>query len=209
MAESFTKPTKFAHLVLKTSRLKAQLAFYQLLLGARIVHQAPGIVFISYDDEHHRLALMQQPGLLPKLKNMVGVDHHAYTYENLEGLLETWQRMTSAGYEPVWCTHHGATISIYYRDMDDNVVETQVDVFETIEETNRFLLGEDFISNPIGVDFDPRVLLDRLNDGEAWESLKLREPSGPRDPSTIPRAYLGPFTWGMLQLRSKLGASAD
>ncbi|MEM7097182.1 MAG: VOC family protein [Pseudomonadota bacterium] len=209
MIEAIPAPSKFAHLVLKTSKFKEQLAFYQALLGARIVHQAPGIVFLSYDEEHHRLAIMERPGLLPKLKNMVGVDHHAYTYGSLGDLLITWQRMRSKGHEPVWCTHHGATISIYYKDYDKNVVETQVDVFDSIEETNKFLLSEDFQSNPIGVDFEPAQLLHRLEAGEDWQALRLRMPSGPRDPATIPRAYLGGFAWTMLQLRSRLGGQAN
>ena len=205
MTDSLPAPTKFAHLVLKTSRFDQQLAFYQDLLGARVVHQAPGIVFLSYDDEHHRLAIMERPGLLPKLRNMVGVDHHAYTYGSLEDLLITWQRMTDKGHEPVWCTHHGGPISIYYRDADDNVVETQVDVFTSIEETNEYLVSDDFVSNPIGVDFDPPELWQRLRSGEPWDTLRLRTPSGPRDPATIPRAYLGGFAWTMLQLRSRFG----
>ena len=206
MSHAFPSPSKFAHLVLKTSRFDALLEFYQLLLGARIVHQAPGMAFLTYDDEHHRLAILERPGLLPKLKNMSGVDHHAYTYEDLEGLLATWQRLSAAGHEPVWCTHHGPTISIYYRDPDSNVVETQVDVFDSIEATNEFLAGEDFQSNPIGVDFDPQDLLDRMRSGESWDTLKLRQPSGPRDPATIPRAYMGAFAWTMLQLRRRFAA---
>jgi len=58
MSEAIPVPSKFAHLVLKTSRFKEQRKFYQDLLGARIVHEAPGIVFLSYDDEHHRLAII-------------------------------------------------------------------------------------------------------------------------------------------------------
>ena len=69
MSEAIPVPSKFAHLVLKTSRFKEQRKFYQDLLGARIVHEAPGIVFLSYDDEHHRLAIMERPGVLPKLNN--------------------------------------------------------------------------------------------------------------------------------------------
>lgn len=106
MSEAIPVPSKFAHLVLKTSRFKEQRKFYQDLLGARIVHEAPGIVFLSYDDEHHRLAIMERPGVLPKLNNMAGVDHHAYTYDTLENLLITWQRMKADGHEPVWCVHH-------------------------------------------------------------------------------------------------------
>ena len=203
--EAIPAPAKFAHLVLNARNYQQQIEFYRTLLGARIVHQGTGIVFLTYDDEHHRIAIAHRPGLLPKLRNMAGVDHHAYTYEKLETLLTTWQRMTSAGHEPVWCTHHGGTISIYYQDADRNVVETQVDVFDSIEETNEFLLGDDFVSNPIGVDFDPQELWQRLQEGEPWETLRLRTPSGPRHPATIPRAYQGWFNWLLLQILRLLG----
>ena len=64
-------------------------------------------------------------------------------------------------------------------------------------------MGEDFQSNPIGVDFEPETLWQRFKSGESWDTLKMRTPSGPRDPSTIPRAYLGGFAWTLLQLKSR------
>lgn len=199
-AHPSTSPIKFAHLVLNARKFDEILAFYQLLLDARIVHETPMIVFLSYDDEHHRMAIARRPGLLPKIRNMAGVDHYAYTYASLDDLLATWQRMKDAGHEPVWCTHHGGTISIYYKDPDGNVVETQVDVFDSMEETNEYLSGEDFQSNPIGVDFDPEALWHRMQSGEPWESLRLRTPSGPRDPASIPRDYMGWFSWTLLRV---------
>lgn len=203
--KDITAPTKFAHVVLNARNFDGVLEFYKLLLGARVVHDAGQIVFLSYDDEHHRIAIARRPGLLPKIRNMAGVDHHAYTYSSLENLLTTWERMTANGFDPVWCTHHGGTISIYYRDPDGNVVETQVDCFESIEETNEYIAGEDFQSNPIGVDFEPAALLARLRAGESWDTLKLRIPSGPRHPATIPRGYLGWFNWTLLQVVKRLG----
>ena len=206
MTGNIARPGKFAHLVLNTRNFDAQVEFYKLLLGAWVVHDAGDLIFLSYDDEHHRLAIARRPGLLPKIRNMAGVDHHAYTYDSLADLLGTWERMQSAGHEPVWCTHHGGTISIYYSDVDGNIIETQVDVFESIEETNEYILGEDFQSNPIGVDFDPAELRDRLSAGEPWETLRLRTPSGPRHPATIPRGYLGWFNWITLQIAKLLRA---
>lgn len=205
MSEYVTTPTKFAHIVLKARRYNAQIAFYQLLLGAHVVHQDDGATFMTYDDEHHRIAITHMPALLPRLKAMAGVDHYAFTYPDLKSLLEAYQRMKQAGFTPVWCTHHGATISIYYEDADTNVVETQVDVFETAQEVDEYLLTEDFIVNPLGVDFVPDELVRRLESGETWDELKYREPSGPRHPATLPRAYLGWFHWSLLQLVRRLG----
>lgn len=47
MSEVISAPTKFAHLVLNSSRFKEQRKFYQGLLGACVVHKAPGIIFLS------------------------------------------------------------------------------------------------------------------------------------------------------------------
>jgi catechol 2,3-dioxygenase-like lactoylglutathione lyase family enzyme len=205
MNAPMARPSKFAHLVLNARDFDGVLAFYKRLLGAWVVHEGPGLVFLTYDEEHHRLAITKRPGVLPKLRNMAGVDHYAFTYDSLADLLETWERMKAAGDEAAWCTHHGPTISIYYRDPDGNIVETQVDVFATNEEVDAFIKGEDFQQNPIGVDFDPQALRDRLRAGEPWEQLRLRVPMGPRNPATIPRAYLGWASWLMLQVGSRLG----
>jgi len=200
-------PIKFAHVVLRAKKYKEQIAFYQLLLGARIVHGDKQATFLTYDDEHHRIAITNLPGLLPRLRAMAGVDHYAFTYEDLGGLLSTYTRMKANGHKPVWCTHHGATISIYYQDADTNVVETQVDVFGSIEETNDYINSQDFKTNPIGVDFDPDEMLQKLNAGASWEDLSKRVTDGPRHPATMPKEYMGWFHWTMLQLMRRLGAS--
>ena len=200
-------PIKFAHVVLRAKKYKEQIAFYQLLLGAQVVHSDKTATFLTYDDEHHRIAITNLPGLLPRLRAMAGVDHYAFTYEDLGGLLSTYTRMKANGHEPVWCTHHGATISIYYQDADTNVVETQVDVFGSIKETNDYINSRDFKTNPIGVDFNPDEMLQKLNAGASWEDLSKRVTDGPRHPATMPREYVGWFHWTMLQLMRKLGAT--
>lgn len=200
------KPIKFAHIVLRARKYKEQIAFYQLLLGARVVHSDNAATFLTYDDEHHRIAITNLPGLLPRFKAMAGVDHYAFTYEDIEGLLSTYQRMKESGHRPVWCIHHGPTISIYYRDADANVVETQVDVFASPEEADDYIKSQDFKTNPIGVDFDPDEMFNDLKAGASREALSKRESEGPRHPATLPRDYLGWFHWTVLQIMRKLGA---
>ena len=200
-------PIKFAHVVLRAKKYKEQIAFYQLLLGARIVHSDQQATFLTYDNEHHRIAITNLPGLLPRLAATAGVDHYAFTYQCLGNLLSTYTRMKANGHNPVWCTHHGATISIYYQDADTNVVETQVDVFGSIEEANDYINSQDFKTNPIGVDFDPDEMLKKHNEGDSWEDLSTRITDGPRHPATIPRKYLGWFHWTMLQIMKKLGVN--
>ncbi len=83
---------------------------------------------------------------------------------------------------PFWCINHGLTISLYYHDPDGNVLETQVDNFDTPEEANNFMASEAFRENPTGNDFDPQKLIQRLQSGEDHASIKKRVEVGPRVP---------------------------
>ena len=152
LSTNFAVPIKFAHIVLKARKYEQQVAFYRTLLGAHVVFQDENATALTYDDEHHRVLITRLPGLLPRMKTMAGVDHHAYTYETLSGLFQTYRRMKESGHTPVWCTHHGPTISIYYEDPDGNIVETQVDVFDTPEQVRQYMKAGDFATNPIGVE---------------------------------------------------------
>ena len=69
---------------------------------------------------------------------------------------------------------------MYYKDPDGNMLETQVDNFETNEEVGEFMMTEEFAMNPIGTDFDPEDLIARLRGGEDERVLKKRVEIGPR-----------------------------
>ena len=76
--------------------------------------------------------------------------------------------------------NHGGTTSIYYHDPAGNDIETQVDNFDTVEETNEFLRSPHFAENPIGTDFDPEEMIKRLEAGEDEKIIKTRVEIGPR-----------------------------
>ena len=56
-------PKKLSHLVLQTNRRQQMIDWYCTVLGAELLYQNPHIAFISYDDEHHRVAFVD-PGPL-------------------------------------------------------------------------------------------------------------------------------------------------
>lgn len=100
-------------------------------------------------------------------------------------MLLAYRQRKARGIEPVWSTNHGPTTSIYYKDPDGNILETQYDNFKTNEEANAFIL-ENFKTNPIGVDFDPEDLIRRVEAGEPLESLVNRPDIGSRSVASIP-----------------------
>jgi catechol-2,3-dioxygenase len=152
------------------------LEWYQAVLGAEVVHSDGMLAFLSYDQEHHRIAIAQIPGLEDQPPFAAGTDHVAFTYADLGDLLYTYVRVKAAGIEPFWCINHGPTTSLYYKDPDTNRVELQVDNFPTAEDANRWMRSGAFAANPIGVVFDPEDLLARYRAGEPLATLSVRPP---------------------------------
>ena len=169
-------PKQLAHVVRRTSRFAAMLEWYQAVLGAEVVHSDEMLAFLTYDDEHHRIAIAQLPGLEDQPPLAAGTDHIAFTYADFGDLLYTYERLRRAGIEPYWCINHGPTTSMYYKDPDANKVELQVDNFPSTEETNRWMRSGEFAANPIGVVFDPEELVARYRGGEPLATLVVRPP---------------------------------
>jgi catechol 2,3-dioxygenase-like lactoylglutathione lyase family enzyme len=175
-----TPPGKLAHFVLRTSRYHEVVDFYKALLCAHSVFSNDILSFLTYDEEHHRIAVLNLPGLQDQQAGVAGVHHVAFTYDSLADLIANYERAKQQGIEPVWCTNHGPTTSFYYRDPDGNQLELQVENFATVEESMAFLDTPEFAENPIGVDLDPEELGRRLHAGEPEVELKKRPHTGPR-----------------------------
>lgn len=169
-------PVQLAHVVRRTSRFAEMLAWYQTFLAAKIVHADAMLAFLTYDHEHHRIAIANLPGLEDQPLMAAGTDHIAFTHADLGDLLNTYVRLKQEGIEPYWCVNHGPTTSMYFKDPDGNRIELQVDNFATAEEANAWMRSGDFAQNPIGVVFDPEALLERYRSGEPLESLRVRPP---------------------------------
>jgi catechol 2,3-dioxygenase-like lactoylglutathione lyase family enzyme len=171
-------PAKFAHFVLRTGQIDKMAEWYRTVLNARIVFRDKMLCFLSYDDEHHRLALINIPGLPVRDPDSTGTDHVAYTYDGLGDLLSTYRRLKAADILPHWPINHGVTTSLYYRDPDNNRVELQIDNFATPNELDGYFQSQAFAENPVGVTYDPEELCRRYEAGEPMAEL-LRIPPLP------------------------------
>jgi catechol 2,3-dioxygenase-like lactoylglutathione lyase family enzyme len=196
-------PDFLAHWVVKTARREEMIAWYGEVFGARVVHRDRQVTFLSWDHEHHRLALVAVPRVLRHLfplarmrRKVLGIDHLAVQFASLERLLTTHERLARAGIHPVWAINHGPTTSLYYEDPDGVRLEFQVDNFPTVEATAACFDSAQFAANPIGVEFDPAYLLERLRRGDDPADL-LRPGAGTR-PGTTSRAGRRSITWRTL-----------
>jgi len=167
-------PAKLAHFVLRTSKFEQMSVWYQMVLGAKAVFENGFLCFMTYDGEHHRVALINTPDAPSRDATATGVDHIAFTYPDLGDLLGTFVRLKSAQIEPYWCINHGPTTSLYYRDPDGNQIELQVDNFSSLEQADAFVNSKTFLENPIGVEFDPERLLERYENGDPIELLTVQ-----------------------------------
>jgi catechol 2,3-dioxygenase-like lactoylglutathione lyase family enzyme len=184
-------PAKLAHVVYMTRRFEEMLDWYQKVFEAKVQYQNPGFAFLTYDDEHHRFAfanmsVFQPDGAGSEMPAGVGVNHVGYTYSSLGNLLNTYDRLKQLGIEPYWRVHHGLTLSVYYKDPDGNRMEFQVDCCANAAEAHAYMQSDAFAANPIGVEFDPEVLLAQYRSGVDVEQL-LVQPTGPMSP--IPSAH--------------------
>ncbi|MES2246495.1 MAG: VOC family protein [Pseudomonadota bacterium] len=169
------RPTKLAHVVFRTQQLQALIQWYCKLLCAHVVFESDHIAFLTYDDEHHRIALLASDTLSERAQSpAVGFYHIAFTYQDLASLLRNYLRLKADRVLPYRTIVHGPTVSMYYRDPDGNEIELQIDVFPSAEAATAWMRGDAFLGNPIGIEFDPEDLLRRFNAGEAIENLTRR-----------------------------------
>jgi catechol 2,3-dioxygenase-like lactoylglutathione lyase family enzyme len=196
-------PQSLAHWVIKTARPREMIDWYGRVFGASVVHEDSQIVFLTWDHESHRLALVKVPRFVRLLfpfsrfrRKIYGIDHLALTYDSLEPLLLNYERLKKMGITPVWSINHGPTTSFYYEDPDGTRLEFQTENFPSAEATAEFFSTPEFTENPIGIDTDPDYLLERLRAGTSMTEL-LRLGAGTR-PGTKPRANKRAITFKTL-----------
>jgi catechol-2,3-dioxygenase len=178
-------PTKLAHVVFQTNRMTEMQQWYCTVLGGRVVYENAHLSFVTYDDEHHRVAFVDFGPLAPRNleggelrfrpTDQPGLHHVAFTFGAMGELLDTYGRLEAQGIRPFFCVNHGPTTSMYYTDPDGNRIELQIDNFATAEEGQAWMHSPAFDRNPIGVEFDPEELVRKFRAGVPVAELVIRD----------------------------------
>lgn len=177
-------PAKLAHVVFQTNRLAELRDWYCTVLDGHVIWGNDHLTFVTYDDEHHRVALLDLGPLAPRdlegrdiryrPTDQPGLHHVAFTFASMGELLGNYERLAARGIRPFRCINHGPTTSMYYVDPDGNRVELQIDNFATAEEGQAWMRSPAFDRNPIGVEFEPDELVRRFRAGVPVAELVLR-----------------------------------
>ena len=178
-------PSKLAHLVFQTNRLPAMRDWYCTVLDGHVIYENPHLSFVTYDDEHHRVAFIDFGPLAEREvggsdlryrpTDQPGLHHVAFTFGSMGDLLDNYVRLEKEGVRPFRCINHGPTTSMYYVDPDGNRVELQIDNFATAQEGQDWMLSPAFAQNPIGVEFDPDDLVQKFQSGVPLAELVIRD----------------------------------
>jgi catechol 2,3-dioxygenase-like lactoylglutathione lyase family enzyme len=201
-------PYKLAHLVLRVSNLERSVAWYSEVLGAHLIGSGGFFAGITYDEEHHRIGLIEVAGAARETETFgastlvqdeaeraatagadtlqfstePGLEHVAFTYDSLEGLLNTYVRLRDKDVKPILTVNHGPTTSFYYNDPDRNRVELQIDNLP-MGTAQEFVDSPEGQANVVGVLIDAEDLLRRYEAGEpvrtlvTWEAWRQPEPA--------------------------------
>ncbi|CAB4944014.1 MAG: biphenyl 2,3-dioxygenase [Actinobacteria bacterium] len=163
---------KLAHIVFQTAQPQAMRDFYCTLLEAHVVYSDDNLSFMTYDDEHHRIALLHPPiPMDAKAPNTAAAHHIAFTFPTIDDLLERFESVRDEGLRPAVCIAHGVTTSMYYRDPDGNFVEMQIDRFAEPDDATAYMNGPEYAADSVGAQFDPDKMLADRRAGMSTEEI--------------------------------------
>ncbi|CAN3131182.1 VOC family protein [Mycobacterium sp. smrl_JER01] len=166
---------KLTHVVFQTGQPAEMRDWYCKVLDGHVVYQDNSLCFITFDDEHHRVALLTPDvAMVRKLPNTACAHHTAYTFENIDDLLDRYIMLRDQGVLPAVCIAHGVTTSMYYKDPDGNFAELQIDNFESPDEATGYMNGPEYAADSVGPAFDPEAMLEARRSGESAEGLTQR-----------------------------------
>ena len=181
------------HVTINTSRLDEMIAWYALLVGARVQFKDQGAAWMTNDGANHRIAFLAVPGLeddTQKIRHN-GMHHCAFEYDSFADLMSSFDRLRKAGVEPAFCLDHGLTISLYYKDPEGNFVELQSDNFSDWQASSEWMrTSADFAANPIGTFFDPGRVYVKFQSGADFKTLQKTIRDGAYLPDPIPNIGL-------------------
>ena len=80
-------PARLAHVVLRTNAFETMKEFWKTFLGGHATHENEMLSFITYDEEHHRVALAAVPGTRPKDRSTAGLGKLALFHLPICGVL--------------------------------------------------------------------------------------------------------------------------
>lgn len=123
------------HIVIKVRDLKRSVPFYRDVLGIKeVAHYQKNMVFFSFGENHHDLALLEVGADAPAADpNAVGLYHFALKVgSHLDDLREMKKWLEQNKATIVGMSDHRVSQALYIHDPDGNEIELYVDADPSI-----------------------------------------------------------------------------
>ena len=88
------KPRKLAHVVIRTARYRESLNWWATVLDASPSFENDQLSFMTYDDEHHRIGIINMPNLTEQSPTTAGVEHVCFHLRGAWGV--TWRHTSDS-----------------------------------------------------------------------------------------------------------------
>ena len=172
------------HFGFRAGRFEEMIRWYGDVLDARVLYRNAFAAFLTFDEEHHRLAIWTDANTVDKDANASGFDHVCFGVAGFPELASLYLRLKDAGILPGLPVNHRFTTSLYYRDPDGNEIEFSVDNLGSKAAAREYLESgrvEEILTPPFGDLFDPEELVHLVRGGASPERLAMI--GRPADPS--------------------------
>jgi len=201
-SEQAARP-RLQHVGIATTDVDRMIEWYAKVLGMEVIYRtapptaAPdrppfSAAFLTNDEVHHRIALLETPGVVPdpEKRSHARVQHMAFEYETLGQLLDAYARLKDLGVTPVLAADEGVQTVLYYEDPEQNVVELNVNNYPDNHAATEHMRNAP-ADRPRRALIDPEQLLAALRRGVSPWALHERAfagefaPTAPFDPRRL------------------------
>jgi len=111
-----TRPPYISHYGIRAKRYADMIQWYKTVFRGKVQHENEFLVFMTFDEEHHRLVIFEDAATVAKPENAAGIDHVGYGLASFGELVATYKRLKADGITPFLPLNHGFTTSLYYHD---------------------------------------------------------------------------------------------
>ncbi|NRD77095.1 VOC family protein [Bacillus sp. BRMEA1] len=159
------KPISFVgNVELKVQNLKRSLAFYQDVIGFKILEESERIAHLTVDGKTTLVSMEQPENVIPKQRRTTGLYHFALLLPTRADLGKILKHFIQIGYPLQGASDHLVSEAIYLADPDGNGIEIYVD-----RDSSQW----DWQNNEVVMSTEPLNVESVLADGqgESWEGL--------------------------------------
>lgn len=117
------------------------------------------------------LALFELPWVSRVPSSDPGLNHMQLKNKDLDTLVRRLELLRAAGIVPHRSANHGPTLSFYFRDPDQNIVEFCINNFDSLQQTQAFVRSDAFRANPSGLELELGDFLARYRAGTPKDVL--------------------------------------